>query len=193
MRVIGCDLDGVLAHTGEEIDRRLMDKFGGTRAELDEQGVQINDYLYSLECFGDPELWWGAEPDRERIEYLQRWAQDRAWAPAIITSRPMKFMAITEIWLAKHGVPYGTLLMDAHKFKPTLCYHLGAKMLIEDDYWAAYHSAAMGALDENAVPLTSYVMKTHYNAEYEDLEAFRVRFVDSFQEIEEYEDAISDM
>ncbi len=165
MKVFSSDLDGVLADASGPIEERVRERFNLGDSPYTGDGFyvhekfgldkkEVSEFLFSEECFDDPAVWFAAEPMQENIEEMARWCMT-GMVPSIVTARPPHMRIVTEMWLAKYGVPYSNLLFGAGKNKGQLCWHIDASFMIEDRYEEAFIIAQRN--------IKCYVLETPWN------------------------------
>lgn len=178
---IGCDLDGVLGHVGEELKGRIEKQFKVSTGNLDligfTQFFEVNelDSKWLQKQWLDEWLWARALPDEENIAALKEWAS-RGHEVHIITARAQKETAmVTRTWLRKHGIPVENLSFEPIMHKINYIKAKEIAVMFEDMFYEANKIASFG------VPC--FVVNRPYNATYRDrVTNPLVSFVDSLNE-----------
>lgn len=164
--VICSDIDGVIAHTSDMIDKACKDKFGlplidDTKWHMYQRfGVEqetMNKFLDEL--FSQDDFWWEAKPDWENIDALRRIdPQNRLF---LITGRHHHCRQVTIDWLEQVAMlPYDGLLTQTLHNKHKVLKYLGAQIMFEDRYDEAVNIAQ--------ADIKSYVIERSYNIHKKD-------------------------
>lgn len=162
---IGTDLDGVLAHVEEEINKRIEKQFKVEVKDLHLIGYdkffEDNelDATWLKKQWNDEWLWSRAVPDTENIEALLHW-QSRGHEIHIITGRSQKETAmVTRAWLRKHGIPIDNLSFEPIMYKLDYLRERNIPVMFEDMFFEANKIAAYG--------IPCYVVRRKYNSRFE--------------------------
>lgn len=170
MLVFGSDLDGCLANIEPILAERIEKEFGIPESKANRlhfymheryevpQDV-MNDFLGSDKCFADDQFWIDALPFEENILEMQKWVVQYHAVPSVITARHTTSRLATEVWMAKHHVPYSNLLMGTKWNKHLAVKWTDCAFMIED----RWEEALTIHLDTEA---TSYIYRTEYNEKH---------------------------
>lgn len=162
---IGCDLDGVLGHVGEELYKRIEKTFGvevdglhliGFEKFFEDNGLDIT---WLQKQWKDEWLWSRAVPDEENISALLDW-KSRGHEIHIITGRDAKATSmVTRTWLRKQGIPTDNLTFEPVMYKLDYLKAREIPVMFEDMFYEANKIASYG------VPC--YVTRRTYNQQFE--------------------------
>jgi uncharacterized HAD superfamily protein len=165
-RIIAVDLDGVLAHTETEIQRRVQAHFGLEPEDeickdkylIEERynipAKEMEDFLQSEHVFESSDFWLLADPIKENLNAINK-AVAYGHRIYIVTGRHGSCRESTEQWLDQQGVVCHGLLMDTIDVKHEAMKFLGAEMMFEDRFHEAKIIAQKG--------FKSYLIKRDYN------------------------------
>ena len=165
-RIIGVDIDGVLADLELPIKLAIEKEFGVKPDEQKRDEYYMHDRfnidpkamrIFLDELFYTPGFWASAEPFYDNIYAL---ANHRGFDIILITGRDNSARTETIEWLY-NKCSYFTwrgLLMNTLQLKHQALKFCGASAMIEDRYAEAATIAAKG--------FNSYLIETHYNREF---------------------------
>jgi uncharacterized HAD superfamily protein len=175
---IGADLDGVLGHVSDELNKRIEKQFGVELSNIHLIGYdkffEDNDLdtKWLQKQWNDEWLWSRAIPDTENIEALKYW-QSRGHEIHIITGRSQKETAmVTRAWLRKHGIPIENLAFEPIMYKLDYLKARDIPVMFEDMFFEANKIASYG--------IPCYVLRRTYNSQFElRITNPLVKFIDS--------------